>query len=250
MTEKAIREKLIQYGRDHIRLKTELVSFTSDKEANELINDIKKRPHAYVLACIMDRQVKAETTWLIPHKFRQRMNQDFSMDLLANLTKEEVKKIMLFPTPLHRFSNKMGEFFYLGIQHIKTQYSNDASKIWSDKPSSSELVRRFLEFDGVGPKIATMAANILVRFFGIVLSNYSSIDISADVHVQRVFARLGLCSTNPSIDEVIYKARDLNPDFPGLLDISCWHIGRNWCRPRDPKCLECFMNGLCPKIGV
>jgi len=108
------------------------------------------------------------------------------------------------------------------------------------------VVFRFLQFHGVGPKIATMAANILARRFKVRFSDYTAIDISADVHVRRVFRRLGLVRSGATPDEVIYKARALNPEFPGILDFAAFSIGREWCRPRIQLCGECYMQGVCP----
>jgi hypothetical protein len=122
----------------------------------------------------------------------------------------------------------------------------DASLIWSGVPSSAEVVFRFLEIHGVGPKIATMAFNILARNFKVKFKDYYSIDISADVHIKRVFHRLGLTSKSASTEEVIYKARALHPEFPGVLDFPCWEIGRSWCRPQKPTCEECYMGEVCP----
>ncbi|MFN8524828.1 MAG: hypothetical protein U0821_17160 [Chloroflexota bacterium] len=90
------------------------------------------------------------------------------------------------------------------------------------KPSSATIVRRFLQFRGAGPKIATMAANILVRDFKIPVSDRYSIDISADVHVRRVFTRLRLIGRDASDEELIYRARELNPAYPGVFDLPIW----------------------------
>jgi len=78
------------------------------------------------------------------------------------------------------------------------------------------------------------------------MADHYSIDVSADVHVRRVFSRLGLCEEGADVNQVVYKARALYPEFPGIFDLPCWDIGRNWCRPRKPKCKECYMSDLCP----
>jgi len=140
----------------------------------------------------------------------------------------------------------MADNFYHAVQLIGDVYAGNAANIWRGKPSSAELVYRFLQFRGVGPKIATMATNILAREFKIQLADYYSVDISADVHVRRVFSRLGLVGANAGIDETIYRARSLYPKFPGLLDLPAWDIGRQWCRPIVPLCDNCYMRDLCP----
>ena len=141
----------------------------------------------------------------------------------------------------------MAENFYLATHRIHTEYGDDASKIWEGNPKSATVVRRFLRFHGVGIKIATMAANILVRDFKISLSDKLCIDISPDVQVKRVFARLGLINSNVTNEELIYCARELNPEYPGIFDLSAWEIGRKWCRPTNPTCDECYMESNCPK---
>ena len=120
--------------------------------------------------------------------------------------------------------------------------------IWSDRPSSAKVVYDFLQFNGGGIKIATMATNILAREFKIPLSDYCSIDISPDVHVLRVMRRSGLVRENADIDSIIYKARELNPEFPGIIDLSCWEIGRKWCKPNKPTCKECSIQSICKYV--
>jgi endonuclease-3 len=91
-----------------------------------------------------------------------------------------------------------------------------------------------------------MAANILARAFKIPFADYYSIDVSADVHVRRVFRRLGLISEDAGPEEAVYAARALHPKFPGLMDSPAWEIGRNWCRPTAPHCADCYMRAVCP----
>jgi endonuclease III len=77
------------------------------------------------------------------------------------------------------------------------------------------------------------------------LADYYSVDVSVDVHVRRVFTRLGLVRDGATNEEIVYTARSLHPEFPGLMDLPVWEIGRNWCRPQRPKCAECYMHGVC-----
>ena len=210
-----------------------------------MLNDLEAHPHAFVLACVMDRQVKAEKAWLVPYRISEKLN-GFSMATLCSLSKAEVNRLMTHPEPLHRFVDKMSGFFQSAVQRISTDYVGDAARIWKGRPSSAEVVYRFLTFDGVGPKIGSMAANILAREFKIPFADYFSIDISADIHVRRVFARLGLCAANASTEQVIYRAKALYPEFPGMMDLPCWEIGRNWCKSRTPACAGCYMSDLCP----
>ena len=246
MDETAIRDKLVERGGTLFHApKRELVRLAKVDAADRLLNDFVTTPHAFVLACIMGRQITAERAWLIPHMISERLG-DFSIERLAQLSRAEIKGLMSDPKPLHRFVDTMSGLFHAGVQRITNSYAGNAARIWEGKPSSAAVVYRFLEFDGAGPKIATMAANILARDFKIEFADYVSIDISADRQVRRVFGRLGLCPDQANIEQLIYKARALHPVFPGIMDLPCWEIGRNWCQARNPNCSACYMNELCP----
>jgi endonuclease III len=219
------------------------VHLVNDEEGNRLLNDIEHYPHAYVLACCMDRQVNAEIAWMVPVKI-WRILGTFDFEVLQNISLEEWKHIFN-SNSLHRFNDTMAEVFYSAIQTIKNDYNADASAIWKNNPSSSTVVYRFLQFKGVGVKIATMAANILARQYKIPFSDYYSIDVSPDVHVKRVMYRLGYIRKDATIEEIIYKARELYPEFPGIIDYSLWEIGRGCCRPSNPDCMNCMMKTEC-----
>lgn len=237
---------LVTIGRQRFEHPTEnSVHLAADEETNQFLNDLVNYPHAYVLACLMDRQIKAEKAWTIP-KFIKDSLGSFSIEDLASQPLEYYREVFS-KNNLHRFNDTMAKVFYLAVQKIKNDYGGDASIIWSGCPSSASVVYRFLQFEGCGIKIATMSANILARQYKIKFSDYYSIDISPDVHVLRVLRRTGLVESNASIDSIIYKSRELCPEFPGIIDYSCWEIGRKWCRPTNPDCIACIIKSDCLK---
>jgi endonuclease III len=247
MNENAV-SLLIKRGQELLSTPYELLPFTKNKESDCLLNDLVNYPHAFVLACVMDRQIKAERAWLIPYEVSKEIG-GFEFEKLMTLSIQDLKDIFNKKN-LHRFNNMMAEMFYSAVQLLNAKYGGLASRIWSDKPGSAAVVSRFREFKGVGPKIATMAANCLVREFKVSIGDTNAIDISPDVHVMRVFTRLGLLSPNASEQELIYTAKRLFPQYPGVFDLPAWWIGRDWCKPTDPLCSYCYLSNHCPKIIV
>jgi len=230
-----------RFSEDH----KSFAQLVEDDTSNSFLNDLVHYPHAYVLACGMDRQIKSERAWMIPLRLREILGT-FGIEDLAHVKLEDYIEIFE-SNSLHRFNSVMAKTFYSAVQRIVRDYDSDASKIWNNKPSSASVVYRFLQFEGYGIKIATMATNILARQFKVPLSDYYSIDISPDVHIFRVLSRCGLVAPNANSDLVIYKARELNPEFPGIIDFSCWEIGRTWCKPESPNCNDCILSISCKK---
>ena len=98
-----------------------------------------------------------------------------------------------------------------------------------------------LSLGGVARKTANV---VLGNAFGIASG------VVVDTHVARLSLRLGLtANTNP--EKIEQDLQQLVPKrdwiiFPHLM-IS---HGRTICIARKPKCLECPLNNICPKIGV
>lgn len=218
--------------------------FAVPAAADELVKDLEGHPHAYVIACVMDRQVTAEKAWSIPYAMQQRLGS-FEFPFLLEKSEQELEEAMLHPIPLHRFNAVMATSMHAAIHRISDEYGGDAGAMWAGRPSSRVLVHRFLEFRGVGPKIATMAVNILHRDLRVALSDCSSIDISADVQVMRVYARMGFVPEDASLEDVIYQAREMNPEYPGIYDLILWELGRTKCRPQNPACTSCEWAAHC-----
>jgi len=209
-----------------------------------MVNDLEGTPHAFVFACLVDRQVPAEVAWKVPLRIKERVGT-FAFHEIAKLDDRDWARVLKEPSAAHRFPEKMAVVLHRATRRITDRYGGNAAQIWADNPPSARLVRRFLEFHGAGPKIATMAANILVRDFRIDVADRRYIDVSADVQVVRVMSRLRLVSKSAEPDEVIYAARELNPEFPGIFDLPLWELGRTVCRPHAPRCRDCFLQACC-----
>ena len=86
----------------------------------------------------------------------------------------------------------------------------------------------------------------------IVLSNAFGIQegIAVDTHVKRICFRLGLTtSVNPQVIE-----KELMPLFPreswGDINHCLVLFGREVCPARAPRCPECELEDICPRLGV
>jgi endonuclease III len=102
-------------------------------------------------------------------------------------------------------------------------------------------IDQLVELPGVGRKTANV---VLGTAFGIASG------VVVDTHVGRISRRLGL--THQKDPEKVEK--DLMDQFAQkdwiLLSHLMIHHGRRYCTARNPKCGECPLESVCPKIGV
>ena len=248
---------LKQLGKGSLEPKGGVSGIDVDDAARALVNDLECHPHAFVLACIADRQTKSDIAWSLPHLLCEAAG-GFDVDTLLELEKDKWTSVL--DSSRHRLATQMERLLPAAIRHIRDRYGGDASRIWANGSSGAAVARRFLAFDGVGPKIANMAVNILIRDFGIRLTRPMP-DIAVDTHVLRVFERLGLLGRLEHSElrsthgkqhlRLQLRARELSPEWPGELDWPAWFVGRTWCHAGDaPECDECCMGSLCPRNGV
>src|SRR5437660_12832563 len=105
----------------------------------------------------------------------------------------------------------------------------------------SELWDTLVALPGVGPKTAAC----------VLLFSLDRAYFPVDTHVHRVAKRLGLVSaradavaTQAAFQESVLP-EDLHP-----LHMNLIRHGRAVCVALRPRCSECVLNDLCPKVGV
>ncbi len=126
----------------------------------------------------------------------------------------------------------------------KLRYVRDiAERVAANGGKVPETVEELDEYKGVGWKVAVLTLH---------MGYNRTEDITVDVHVLRIGIRLGLVDPKTKVPE---KA---NSQLKQVLPREAWEhwnalmvmFGRNVCLPTYPRCPKCFLNDLCPKIGV
>ena len=90
------------------------------------------------------------------------------------------------------------------------------------------------------PGIGRKSANVIMRETGVKPEG-----VIVDLHVLRVAPRLSIATgTNP--EKIEKQIMDVIPqDEWGEIGMALSFLGREICRPTNPKCPECIMNKVC-----
>ncbi len=127
------------------------------------------------------------------------------------------------------------------VQKVRGHYKKTgwlltiAQKIQDDKNIPTTL-EELTSLPGIGRK----SANVILREMG-----EPAVGIIVDLHVVRVAPRLGIAEgTDPKkLEKQLMEATD-QKDW-GDVGMAISFLGRETCRPSNPKCEECVMNKVC-----
>jgi len=240
---RAVADELVRYGLELEREGAAQVggSFSGHPEADALLGE---DPNAFLLGVLFTQGIPAERAWAGPWLLRERLG---TLDLvLLESRPDEVREAFQRPPMLHRFKETLPRWIVSAASRLRRDWSGDASLIWAPGTHVLEATERLVAFDGIGRKKAVMAVEILTRHFGAELVGKECGQVAYDVHVRRVFLRAGLAEedTLPAIEAAATAAC---PEAPGTLDLATWLVGREWCRPRAPRCELCRLGAVCAR---
>lgn len=217
---------------------------TLEPQAANLIAD---NPFGFLLALSLDRGTKAEIIWTIPFWVKEALGH-LDPCLISAMSVEQIRQVVDGLPRKPRYTRDAPQTIHEMARLVCQSFQGDAEALWRDK-NAAEVKIILLRIHGIGEGIASMALILLERFRGVRFPDWSIMNVKPDVHVQRVLYRLGVSKAMGEKD-AIAAAQRLNPDYPGAVDPPLWIIGRRWCRPMAPDCPSCWMNDLCPKVGV
>jgi endonuclease-3 len=135
-----------------------------------------------------------------------------------------------------------GAIYPAGFYNTKARQLREIAGILRDQyggevPNGEEAL---LALPGVGRKTANL---VLGLGFGIPA-------ICVDTHVHRISNRLGLVETKTPEQTERALAGVLPQDLWISINDLLVTFGQNRCHPTSPRCTECPLTDLCPRIGV
>lgn len=238
-----VAARLVAYGEE--------LEATGDAQVGDAFTDIpaadalvKSDANAFLLGVLFTQGISAERAWAGPYLLSQRLGH-LDLHRLAS-ERSSVADAMAQRPALHRFKVTMAGWVSDAAERLLAQWDGDASRIWPPGAHVLEVSERLSGFRGIGRKKVAMAVEILRRHFGVPLAGAECGTVAYDVQVRRVFLRTGLVDVDTH-DEVSAAAVRACPAAPGSLDLPTWLVGREWCRPRVPRCHDCRLGDVCAR---
>lgn len=185
-------------------------------ELMERFND----PYLVLIGCILSLRTNDKTTYPATLRMLELAKTPEEMTKVA----PEVLAKAIYPVGF--YENKARQIIELSRQIVE--------ELGGKVPDEIEDL---IKFNGVGRKTANL----------VLAKGYNKPAICVDVHVHRIFNRLGYIKTkNP--EETEFALREKLPK-KYWLDINTLLVthGQNICKPQNPKCLECPISKWCAK---
>ena len=200
----------------------EIVQILKDakQQRSEFVNlmDTFNDPYLVLISCILSLRTNDRTTYPATLRMLELAKTPHEMKEVG------VKELAEAIYPVGFYENKARQ-----IIELSRQIDEELDGVVPDE------IEDLIKFNGVGRKTANL---VLSRGF-------NKPAICVDVHVHRIFNRLGYIKTkNP--EETEFALREKLP-VKYWIDINTLMVthGQNVCKPINPKCFECPIAQYC-----
>lgn len=183
--------------------------------------DSFKNPYLVLIACILSLRTNDKTTYPATLRMLELAKTPRQM---AAVDEQKLEKAIY---PVGFYTNKAKQI----IQLSKELTENYDEKVPCD-------IEELCKFKGVGRKTANL----------VVARGFNKPAICVDVHVHRIFNRLGYVKTqNP--EETEFALREKLPQKYWIeINTLLVTLGQNCCKPQKPDCEHCPISNYCKKI--
>ena len=180
-----------------------------------------KNPYLVLIACILSLRTNDKTTYPATLRMLELAKTPKEM---KNVNVEELAKAIY---PVGFYENKAKQ-----IVELSKTIDEELDGVVPDE------IEELIKFKGVGRKTANLVLSL----------GFNKPAICVDVHVHRIFNRLGYINTKTP-EETEFALREKLP-VKYWIDINTLLVthGQNICKPIKPKCSECPIEKYCAKI--
>lgn len=183
--------------------------------------DSFKNPYLVLIACILSLRTNDKTTYPATLRMLELAKTPKEM---KNVSQEELAKAIY---PVGFYENKANQIIELS-KTIDEELNGQVP----------DEIEDLIKFKGVGRKTANLVLSL----------GFNKPAICVDVHVHRIFNRLGYIKTKTPEETEFALREKLSQKY--WIDINTLLVthGQNVCKPIKPKCSECPIAGYCAKI--
>ena len=183
--------------------------------------DSFKNPYLVLIACILSLRTNDKTTYPATLRMLELAKTPKEM---KNVSVEDLSKAIY---PVGFYENKAKQIIELS-KTIDEELNGQVP----------DEIEDLIKFKGVGRNTANLVLSL----------GFNKPAICVDVHVHRIFNRLGYIKTKTP-EETEFALREKLPQ-KYWIDINTLLVthGQNVCKPIKPKCSECPIARYCAKI--
>jgi endonuclease III len=176
-----------------------------------------------LIACMISIRTYDEVSLPVSRRLFARAN---TPQAIFSLSVAEIQALIAKSTYAERKAGQIWAIAQTIVQHYNGELPCDEATL--------------LSFNGVGPKCAHLALGIACQ------QPY----ISVDVHVHRVMNRWGYVLTKTPEKTTKALEEKLPKDYWIETNRLLMPFGKNICQGQWPKCEQCPLSDMCPKIGL
>ena len=183
-----------------------------------------EEPFQILIATLLSARTQDATTHAASTRLFRRARTPRTM---VGMSVGEIEKL-IYPVSFYRSK----------ARHVKACCRMLLDRFGGRVPSTLEDL---VMLPGVGRKTANLV---------MILAFKSRQNISVDTHVHRISNRLGWVKTQlpDETEQALYKAT--NARWWPYINLYLVTWGQNICRPIAPRCGDCAIAEVCPRIGV
>jgi len=209
--------KRLNYGIEPLTLSFGL---SSDEREEVLNNDFQ-----LLLSIIADQSVNSSIAWHISFQLKERLGcKELTPKYLLEHS-EAVRDAIKRKPSLHRYPNKMADYFMSFSKELVDHFSGNASGLLNSN-DFNVLIDRLVQIKGISRKKAGLTCLILEIDKSRHINGLTESYALMDSHVQKFLKRNLKVERPVSENEATNVFREIYPNNPALVSTVVWDLDR------------------------